>query len=268
MPREVETREFDEDGVILNGAFAGKHTRPPSVHGGNREMIWHRPVPVTSEEPGRHDDSRETHPAFGLVSAHRVSSTPGATLFDSDIRHGHYMVVTVKRAVRDRGLQRDWIHDTGPELIEIAMSEAQWGAFISSTNTSGVPCTIRATETDRNVDGLLYEPRLQVSMAEVADQARKIQERLDAAVKAVEEKPTKANIRSLRLAMEGVSSNMDFAAKSLSEHAENVVQKARNDIESMVVQKAVQLGVDPKAMAYSMLEGQSPVVAIESGEDA
>lgn len=246
MSREIDTTQYDDDGVILSGPLKGSHTRPPSVHGGRREIVWHRPVPATREEGTSHREYRESHPAWGLVSAHRVSSTPGVVLFDSDIRHGHYVVVTVKRATRDRSLHRDWIHDTGPDLIEIAMSEAQWASFVSSTNTSGVPCTIRATETQRNVDGLLFEPRLRESMDEVSGTAEKIRQRLDAAVAAVEEKPTKANIRALRLAMEGVSANMEFAAKSLSEHSENVVQKARADIEAMVYQHAERLGLDPK----------------------
>lgn len=257
--------DMDDQGVIQSGRFAGTHTRPPSVRGGKRELVWHRPVPPTEHEPGRHDDARESHPAWGLVSASRVSSTPGAVLFDSDIRHQHYIRLHVHRATRDRGLQRDWIHDTGPVLIEINMSEAQWAAMTSSLNTSGVPCTIRATETQANVDGLEYAPRLAVSMAEVRGAADKIKERLDAAVAAVEEKPTKANIKALRSALGGIAPNMEFAAKSLSEHAENVVQKARNDIESMVTQKAVQLGVDPQSLAFA-LEGESPVQMIEAGD--
>jgi hypothetical protein len=258
--------DIDEHGVIQSGRFAGSHTRPPSVHGGQREIWWHRPVPATVESEASgplREGTRESHPAWGLVSASRVTSTPGAVLFDSDIRHQHYIRLTVKRATRDRDLKRDWIHDTGPELIEINMSEAQWAAMTSSMNTSGVPCTIRSTETQANVDGLLYEPRLRVSMDEVRGEAERIQKRLDAAVKAVAEKPTKANIRALEHAMEGVRSNMEFAAKSLEEHAENVVQKARNDIESMVTQKAVQLGVDPQSLAFT-LEGESPVQAIEA----
>lgn len=259
--------DVDEQGVVQSGHFQGSHTQPGSVPAiSKRELVWHRPVPPTVRDKAdswrEKDAVSESHPAWGLISAHRVTATPGAILFDSDIRHGHYMSLTLKRATRDRDLQRDWIHEDGPLLIEVAMSEAQWGAFISSTNTSGVPCTIRATETNPNVDGLEYAPRLQVSMAEVRAQAQKIQDRLDAAVKAVEEKPTKANVRALRLAMEGVSSNMDFAAKSLSEHAENVVQKARNDIESMIVQKAIQLGVDPRALAFT-LDGEEPVRMIE-----
>src|SRR6476646_10686413 len=139
-----EVDKYDEHGVIQTGRFAGSHTRPPSVHGGRREIVWHRPVPPVREGASSHREYKESHPAWGLVSAHRVSSTPGAVLFDSDIQHQHYMQITLRRASRDRGLSRDWIHEEGPTLIESNMSEAQWAAFVSSTNTSGVPCTIRA----------------------------------------------------------------------------------------------------------------------------
>lgn len=264
--------EYDDDGVITEGRFAGTHTKPGSVPGmSKREIVWHRPVPVTVEgDPGSWrggDAVTESHPAWGLVSAARVSCMPGAILFDSDIRHQHVIRLQVKRAKRDRDLHRDWIHETGPELIDIEMSEAQWAAMTSSMNTQGVPCTIRSTETNANVDGLIYEPRLAVSMDEVRAAADAIQQRLDAAVAAVEEKPTKANLKALRRALDGAKPNMDFAAKSLSEHAENVVQKARNDIESMVTQKAVQLGVDPQALSYSLLAGEGPIKMIESGAD-
>lgn len=46
---------------------------------------------------------------------------------------------------------------------------------------------------------------------------------------------------------------MSYAAKSLSEHAENVVQRARADIEAMVVSKAEQLGIDPGEVAETPL---------------
>jgi len=41
---------------------------------------------------------------------------------------------------------------------------------------------------------------------------------------------------------------MEFAASSLAKHSENVVQKARADIEAMVISKAQQIGLDPAEM--------------------
>jgi hypothetical protein len=192
----------------------------------------------------------EEHPAFGQIHAHRVSSTPGVTLFDSDIKHGNSVRITINRAVRKRELSQDWIFGRD-ELIEVELSEAQWAGFVSSMNTSGVPCTIRRTETDWNIPELEYDPRLAHSMGEVKGAAvktfGKIREALADYEKAVAEKAgakiIKEKLRVLHFAVENSGANMHFAAKVLVEHTENVVQKARADIEAMVTQKAVQLGL-------------------------
>lgn len=192
----------------------------------------------------------EVHPAFAQIHASRVSSTPGQVLFDSDIKHGHTVRLTINRAVRKRDLNQDWIYG-GKELIEVEMSEAQWASFVSSMNTSGVPCTLRATEDDWNVPGLTYEPRLAQSMAEVKGAADKMMAKIkiarDVYERALSEKaPAKVRneaLRALHFAIENADKNLAFAAKSLAEHSENVVQKARADIETMVTQKAAQLGL-------------------------
>lgn len=46
------------------------------------------------EAPTTRPDGEETHPAWAMVAANRVTcSAPGAVLFDSDIRHQHYVTV-------------------------------------------------------------------------------------------------------------------------------------------------------------------------------
>lgn len=56
------------------------------------------------------------------------------------------------------------------------------------------------------------------------------------------------------------SPNVAFAARSLNEHAENVVQRARADIEAMVLSKATQLGLDPADLGT--------VPQLETGDDS
>lgn len=199
-------------------------------------------------EPTEQDNGYESHPAWVLIGASRVSqSPPGQALFDSDIRHQHYVVVTLKRAERKRDLNHDWKH--GREtIVEVAMSEAQWASFVSSMNTGdGVPATLQwdATQENPMVPGVPYAPRLQVSMEEVHGAAWKAQKKVEDAFAAYKEKKSAANLRDLEIAIGHMTPNMDFAARSLSEHAENVVQRARADIESFVVAKAKQLGLDP-----------------------
>lgn len=199
-------------------------------------------------EPSLNEYGGERHPAWILVGASRVSSSPpGAVLFDSDIKHQHYVVVHVKRASRKRHLSSDWKggHET---IVEFAMSEAQWASFVSSMNTGdGVPATLQwdATLPDPQVPGMPHAPRLQVSMDEVRAAAGEAQAKVQAAFAAYAEKKSAANLRALEIAIQHMTPNMAFAAESLTEHAENVVQRARADIEAFVIQKAQQLGLDP-----------------------
>lgn len=214
----------------------------------------------------------DAHPAFGQIHAARISSSaPGQVLFDSDLRHQHTVRITVQRATRRRDLNHDWIHGSGLELIEVELSEAQWASFVSSMNTSGVPCTIRATETDHQVPGLPYDPRLARSMQEVKNSAvvifGKIREARDAYEKALADKaPAKERnekLRALHFAVENAGSNMTFAAKTLVEHTENVVQRARADIEAMVSAEATRLGLTA-AEAEGLLE--LPAMPGEEGQ--
>lgn len=195
-------------------------------------------------------DNRETHPAWGMIGASRVqNSPPGAVLFDSDIRHAHTVVVRIGTASRERSLNRDWLMRK-QEFVEVEMSEAQWASFVSSMNSgSGVACTIRRREDDYHVPGVPFEPRFEENMNEVRGAANKALEHIKEAFAAVEEKPNKGNIKTLRHAIENAPSNLVFAGESLTEHAENVVQKARADIEAMVLSEAQRLGIEPGDLA-------------------
>lgn len=205
-------------------------------------------------------DNEENHPAFGSIAAHRVSASPGQPLFDSDVLHRHYVQVTISRAVRYRDLNTDWLHPT-TELIQVDMSEAQWASFVSSMNTSGVPCTLHRVDGER-VDPVEYSPRLQLSMDETKAAARKAYDGIKKALSALESLDPKAGVKARRQAMnnlhyaiENAEGEVAFASKQLAEHTENVVQRARADIEAMVTNKAVQLGIDSAEFSDTLAIG-------------
>jgi hypothetical protein len=199
-------------------------------------------------QPTEDEWGNEIHPAWVLVGASRVShSPPGAVLFDSDIKHQHYVVVSVKRARRKRDLYRDWLGGS-QTIVEFAMSEAQWASFVSSMNSGdGVPATLQldASFDGFEVPGVPYQPRLRESMDEVRKSASKAQAKVEKAFAAYKEKKTVGNLRDLEIAIDHMTPNMTFAAESLTEHAENVVQRARADVEAFVAAKARQLGLEP-----------------------
>jgi hypothetical protein len=174
-------------------------------------------------------------------------SPPGAVLFDSDIRHQHVITVQVSEAHRKRDLNRDWIGG-GKRIVEFTFSEAQWASFVSSMNSgSGVPATLgfRESMDEPRVPGMPYDPRLAHSMDEVRNAATKAQEDVRRAMDAYKEKKTASNLKHLEAMIDNMPSNLRFAAESLSEHAESVVQRAKADIEAFVISKANQLGIDP-----------------------
>jgi hypothetical protein len=197
-------------------------------------------------EPTTDEEGWERHPAWGMIGASRVSNSHGAVLFDSEIRHGHYVTVRLVAGSRKRDLNRDWLHGE-KTIVEVAMSEAQWASFVSSMGVgSGVPCTITFRDSEGGpVAEMPYAPRLQESMDEVRGAADKALEKIREAFEVAKERPNKGNMRNLEFAIKNAPSNMTFAAKSMTEHTENVVQKARADIEAMIVSKAQQLGLEP-----------------------
>jgi hypothetical protein len=217
------------------------------------------------QAPTVREDGRESHPAWGLIGAYRV--TGSARLFDSDINHHHFIVVRLSRATRDRKLGRDWIHpENEADIAEIAMSEAQWASFVSSMNSgSGVPCTLERTEVDGIIPSFPSEPRLAESMKEVRNASAKALEEIREAQEAVDEafergagkKEMRSLLQNLKFRVRNGPANMNFAAESLTEHAENVVQRARADIEAMVVQQAQAVGIEPSEIKpIALTEGE------------
>lgn len=206
----------------------------------------------------------ERHPSWVLIRANRGSiSPPGAVLFQSDIRHRSTITITVQRAERRRRLHTDWLFGYNRRnLIQIEMSEAQWGAFVSSFGDgTGVPATLRYHD-GVEIEEPPFQPRLAESLAEVnrhtTEAWAEVMEHATAVEEAIaDKKGVVSAVRTLINKIRQQPSNANFAAKSLTEHAENVVSKASADIEAMMLRHAMQLGIDP---------ADRPTLELEAGD--
>jgi hypothetical protein len=186
-----------------------------------------------------HEDGEETHESWILVRAGKVSST-GTRLFDSDIAHRSFVRVSVSRCRRKRDLNQDRKHEA-ELLMEFDMSQAQWGAFVSSFGIgTGVPATLA---WDRgSVPSAPPESRLQESHRETREAAQKAFEEIRELQKALEDafndgagrRELRERLHQLRMRVENAPANVEFASRALSEHVENVITKARADIEGMI----------------------------------
>lgn len=220
-------------------------------------------------------EEEETHPAYALIGANRVSYGGGAVLFDSDVQHQHTVRIRIKPAKRKRNLKSDWIFASGrAEYIEVELSEAQWASFVSTMNVGdGVPCTLRERD-GLPVPEFPYRPRLAMSMKETRQAAHEAYDHiladLDAyekleADKAAGTKVKREALHRLRSTIRNARPNVEFAGKMLIEQTENVVQKARSDIEAFVYHKAAQLGLAP-AELNSLPAASLDILALTDGE--
>ncbi len=196
-------------------------------------------MPRQYERPVTGSGGSEHHPAFGIARIGRIHATPGAVLFQSDVRHGEYIVITLSEAYR----QRDHGHDRvqpGRVLAEFSMSLSQFASFVGGGGTEGVPVTIEYDHGGR--PGIAPESRLALTTSEVRSAADTAFRDIQAAEAAYEEvlsrkspaAERRAALAALRAAIANAVPNVKYAADRLTEHAENVVEKSRADIEAMI----------------------------------
>lgn len=220
-------------------------------------------MPKQREDHTTDEEGWERHPAFGMARVSRVHAAPGEVLFQSDVRHGEYVEVTVSEAARKRDLKHDWVH---PEcvLVKFSMSMSQFASFVASGGTEGVPVTLGWVGGDR--PGLRPASRLALTTAQVRAAAHDAYAGIEAAEaayeKGLEDKVPAAErkrlLGNLRAAVKNAESNVEYAARKLTEHAEDVVEKSRADIEAMI---AGAQNRQPPA------EFDSPVGSIGDGHD-
>jgi hypothetical protein len=195
---------------------------------------------VTITSPTTNEFGDEVHPSFGVVRLSRVTSSPGIRLFDSAISHSQFVRMEIARASRSRGLHHDFVHGSGAPLIEVDMSLSQWGALVSSFNQgSGTPVTLHRVAGEVMPEAA-HESRLAQTAREVADAAADatagVAESAQAIVTAFNAKAGRREmsdlINNLRRTIGNLPRNMQYAADTLTRHSEDVVAKARADIEA------------------------------------
>jgi hypothetical protein len=190
------------------------------------------------------DDSKTIeHPSFGYIRASRVSGH--ATLFDSAIRHHHYVEVTIGTATQE--LHRGETHVHGrDELLQVAMSEAQFATFITSMNVGwGAPCTLT------RMDGKSVPPppadinTRQTFENHVKEKADGIATSMTDALETLGEietgkrKLNKGEViqakQQVETALRELVSNMPYLLHTFAEQMETLTERAKADINAYAI---------------------------------
>lgn len=226
--------------------------------------------PVTVESPTRASDHQTTttHPAFGMLGASRVNGHQ--VLFGSDFIHNGFVMIRIYKAELHRDLSHDWYHPKG-ELIEVAVSEAQWATFVSSMNNGfGVPCTLQ--HINRTDVPKLPDPQSRTDQfqheAEIygQDMLKELEElRVLVADLKVSQKQKDQLTGKLSRVRSAVTSGMPFLLKSFAEHAEKVVEKAKIEVSAYTTRMVTRLGLSKLA---ELTGDQRPMLEWKNDDDS
>ena len=209
------------------------------------------------------------HPSYGTIQCSRVSGH--APLFDSALNHQHFIAVRIGAASVWRNLNQYWIHGSTREYIEVRMSEAQWAAFVASTNVgSGVPCTLKYVNGEQIPD----PPRIdqhELHLDELKADLSALRETLTTLRKewdAIADKPSinkadrKVFAEAIRRAEMKVDSGIPFAADQFKEAMEKTVIAAKVEVEAHVVGVIQRTGLEALRKMAPQLDGPDDAKAL------
>jgi hypothetical protein len=213
-------------------------------------------------------DKTYSHPSWGVVHASRVSGW--SNLFGSNLEHQHYVTLSIGRAkktVDSNGMERI-SGDMRGELIEIKMSEVQWGQLLSSMNMgSGVPCTLErvgyeymppapVSEISENFHAAI-KGDIETVAKDFLAAVEKIKARLQNDPRALGKGEREIMVKDLHYAVKTLTDSLPFIQKMAEERIEEQVVSAKAEIDGFLQFKAALVGF--KAIS-------DKVAALTSGE--
>ena len=175
---------------------------------------------------------------YGMISVHRTNST-GTHLVGSDIEHQQFITLKISTANYERTLKNDWFFPDR-NLIEISMSLSQWAEFISSPNTSGVPCTLERIQgkclfEDEEVPFVdkikLHDDEYKRHWANNVKELKTLIANLSDSFENKESRKTQRElIHQLEILIKNFIPNEKFAINEFEEHIEKRVNQAKTEI--------------------------------------
>jgi len=216
--------------------------------------------PETTNEPRAGDMEREVsrHPAYAQVSISHVSGS--GCLYGSDFEHHNYVTLSIKRSELHRDLARDW-HFEREELIEIALSEAQYATMISAPNRSGVPCTLQRFNGEmipslpRRDSTKLYDAEIERKLYKTVEALERQRDEIKAAVGKLPKKVQEQVLGPIEVAIREIKHNTPFVMESFDEHMEASIEKAKVEVNAYVTNTVMRAGL-------AVLQGGTPLLEI------
>jgi hypothetical protein len=195
------------------------------------------------------EETKFTHPSFGMVRWNRTQGGKTSDLFGSSIEYQDTITLTIARGEVTRNLNRDWYY-ARKDLIEIQMTPIQFAEFITSPNQgSGIPCTIRYTAQDGTIPGQEIPMKRKQFEDEFEKECQNINKNFETLKQSINDLKVSNKVKEeLQSQLFKVSRIMDdhipFIQKSFNEQVDKTVLEAKVEVEAFVENKIRQTGLE------------------------
>ena len=193
---------------------------------------------------------------MGMISWSRLSG--GARpMFGTEIKTSNPIRLEICHAEECRDLSKNWCFPR-KQIIEIELSPIQWAEFLTSGNTSGVPCTIKRIDGER-----MSEPKdteifndYNEEVEEDFDKFKEIENIVKGAIDSKKPMGMK-DLSSLLNKIHNAMANADFVKDSFKEDMNNIVTKAKAEFNAYTENRIHEIGIESlKSDAVKFLENR------------
>lgn len=194
------------------------------------------------------DNEKQTHPSFGVVNLAKWQSSQSQTFFGSDLQHNHGITLSISRAELKRDIAHDWIF--GREvLVSVDMTYTQFTEMIASFNEgSGVPVTIRQTETERNIPLPEFQSKRDLFEKDFNSINNEFLKKIDDIVEEAKNRNyPKIFVQQLEVLRLHMESNVPYVADQFTKCMDRAVADAKNEIEAYADTTIHRLGMEKLA---------------------
>lgn len=180
---------------------------------------------------------------MGMVSWSRLSG--GARpMFGTEIKTSNPIRLEICHAEECRDLSKNWYFPR-KQIVEIELSPIQWAEFLTSGNTSGVPCTIKRIDGER-----MSEPKdteifndYNEEVEEDFDKFKEIEDIIKGAIDSKKPMGMK-DLSSLLNKIHNAMANVDFVKDSFKEDMNEIVTKAKAEFNAYAENRIHEIGIE------------------------
>jgi hypothetical protein len=212
-------------------------------------------------------ENQKSEDYMGMISWSRINCGSARPHFGTEVKTSHPIRLKICTANESRELSHNW-YFAGKRIVEIEMSPVQWAEFLTSGNTTGVPCTLKYLDGK----GFMSEPKETTIKEdynkEVEESFNKFGDSFDKVAKTLKEqidtnkpmgkKALEELLREVGILKELATGNIKFVKESFKEDMDKIVTQAKAEFNAYFENRIHEIGIEEmKKGNVSFLENKN-----------